>query len=201
MKRILFTLLTVTIFFTLPALAQDSIRSPYREIYLSTTFTPFRFDVKFKKQLRPKTFLKIGLVNLSANMNGNDNNVSPGFPIRSVSYSGGLEAGIEFRRGLNKRLTFFNGPSLRVLYQYASTVNTNPQPGQNFRSESAALAIPYTLGILYEASRNILVAFEVNPTIQLNTQVSRNGSNRIYGYNAGFQLDSRGVLLSAVYRF
>src|ERR1044072_1135172 len=123
MKRILFTLLMTAIFFTLSAQYQDIIHSPYREVYLSTAFSPFRFDLKYKKQVRPRTFFKIGLVNLSANIYGYNNNPATGFPIRSANYSGGLEAGIEFRRPLARRLSFFNGPSLRVIYQYASNIN------------------------------------------------------------------------------
>lgn len=202
MKKIVIGFIVVVCLYSNSVFAQDSIRSPYKEIWVSTNFSPLHFDLTYKKQTGERTFFKLGLVNLSANLSGSSASTPTNFPVNTMSYSGGLEVGIEWRKPLAKRLTFFNGPSVMGFYQYNSVVNNNPAlPNRRNYTQLYSIAVPYSLGFLVSVYRNFLAAVEIDPAIAVNYNINMNNGRRIYGYNTNFVLDNRSALISLLYRF
>lgn len=205
MKKVL---LVLTCFFIISnGIAQDTLFQMRREFYLSIdNFSPLSLSLKYKKQIRQKTYFKIGLVSLSASAN----DFGPGqytnaFPVKSQRYSGGLEIGIEFRKVLSKKLSFFHGPSLRGIYQYQSQRILDPSiPPSKQKNEMGIFnaVLPYSLGLLFQVTGNFYVSSEINPAIYYSTNQNVAGINQNgYNYNFGFELDNRSVIFSLVYRY
>ena len=187
--------------------AQDTLAGLRQEFYISLTdFSPLSINLKYKKQTRPKTYFKIGLVSLSANVYNYNNNLNgTTFPVGNENYSGGLEVGIEFRRSLTKKLSFFHGPALRGIYQYSLNKNYNPsipQYQQKNKTDMLTGAIPYTFGLLFQVHNNFYGAIEINPAVSVSYQTNENNAGQ-KGYNVsgGFMFDNRYALLSLVYRY
>ena len=78
-----------------------------------------------------------------------------------------------------------------------------PQRQQTNTSEEHTGSIPYTLGLLFNMSSHILIAVEINPSInisQSNLKYGINPSLNSTYTNINFRFDNRYGLLSIVYR-
>ena len=193
--------------FSLSSFGQDSVKTRIKECYLTfADFSPVTLQLKYKRQIGKKTYIKIGLVDLSAYANEQQSQDPNHFPTYSLGYSGGLELGIEFRKQLTKTFSVFHGPNLSFIYRQSMSKLLNPaipQSKQKNISETYRGSIPYSLGILFNLNSNILVSAELNPNINYNYQTYKDGQNQqanniFQNLNVGF--DNRIVLLSIVYR-
>ena len=187
--------------------AQDTLKSRIKEYYLTfADFSPLNLQLKYKRQISKNTFFKIGFINLSANGKSEKTNISTVFPTAYFEYSAGLEIGIEFRKHLNKRFSFYHGPNLSFSYNKNVTKVYNPLiPSYQQKNTSQIYkgSIPYSLGILFNLNTNILVSAELNVSINYSYADNKFGGNSQASsvaqyYNIGF--DNRLVLLSIVYR-
>ncbi|MDX2172426.1 MAG: hypothetical protein SFY56_04855 [Bacteroidota bacterium] len=193
--------------FSLSSFGQDSVKTRIKEYYLTLAdFSPVTLQLKYKRQIGKKTYIKIGLVNLSAYSNEQQLENPNFFPTYNSGFSGGLELGIEFRKQLTKKFSVFHGPNLSFSYLQNMSKTLNPAiptSQQKSISESYRGSIPYSLGILFNLNSNILVSAEINPNINYNYQTYKNGQNpqaNNISQNINIGFDNRIVLLSIVYR-
>ncbi len=193
--------------FSATSFGQDSVKTRNKEYYLTLAdFSPVTLQLKYKRQIGKKTYLKIGLVNLTYSENLQVVQDPNYFPTSNVFYSAGLELGVEFRKHLTKKFSLFHGPNLSFVYQENISRRQDPaisSSEQKNTFQTYKFSIPYSLGILFNLNSNILVAAEINPNITFNYQTSKNNTTpnsnmTSQNLNAGF--DNRLVLLSIVYR-
>ncbi|MEO6903410.1 MAG: hypothetical protein ABI315_09660 [Bacteroidia bacterium] len=205
MKKLIILLFIST--YSLSSFGQDSVKTRNNEFYLTiANFSPVNVHLKYKRQIVNKIYFKVGLVNLSASSNKLEWQTSTSFPISKLSYSGGIEAGIEFRKQLTKRFSLFHGPNLS--FTYRETIFKISDPSLNTKqqkniTQSYSGVLPYSLGILFNLNANMLVAAEINPNIYYSYEVYKNGrspqaNNTSNNISIGF--DNKIVLLSFVYR-
>lgn len=205
MKKLIILLFICSL--TSSLFAQDTLKSRIKEYYLTfADFSPLNLQLKYKRQIRKYSFFKIGLINLSANGKSERTNISSVFPTSYFVYSAGLEVGIEFRKYVNKRFSFYHGPNLSFSYNKNVTKVYNPLIPSDQQKNTSQIykgSIPYSLGILFNLNTNILVSAELNVSINYSYADNKFGgnsqsSNVAQYYNIGF--DNRLVLLSIVYR-
>lgn len=188
-------------------IAQDSTKTKIKEYYLTfASFSPFNIQLQFKKQVAKKTFFKLSLVNLSYNESHFSGSNSGQISTSSITYSGGLQLGLEFRKHLTKKFSLYHGPNLRATYDLSISRNYNPMiPQQQQKNTTQTLqgAIPYTLGLLFNITDHILIASEINPSIRYDYSWYTDGQNSDKNFgtnriNIGF--DNRFATISLVYR-
>lgn len=186
-------------------LAQDSTKTKIKEYYLTFAgLSPLNIQLQFKKQITKKTFFKLSLVNLSYDYSdvGSPNQ----YPVERTYYSGGLQLGFEFRKTLTKKFSLYHGPNLKAIYDLGITRNFDPkipQKQQKNTTQTIQGAIPYTLGLLFNITDNILIASEINPSIRYDYSWYTDGQNsyRNFGTNRlNFGFDNRFASISLVYR-
>jgi hypothetical protein len=190
---------------TITGFGQDTATNKkIKEFYLGAgTFSPLAFHLKYKKQIGKRTFFKVGLIDLYGSTNlGQPHSSTP--HITNRNFSAGLETGIEFRKPLSNRFTFFHGPSIRYIYSGRYTTTHDPTiPNNHQKSENSnhAFGIPYALGLLFNITNNLLVAAEINPglfgSVDYSKSAGRSTSSSPY---LSFGFDNRYVLLSVAYR-
>lgn len=185
----------------------DSTKTKTKEYYLTfSNFSPLSIQLQFKKQLSKKTYFRLSLVNLSYNEAFNGSADPNLFPTNQINYSGGIQLGIEFRKPLAKKFALFHGPNLRSIYNLSVTKYLDPavpSEKQKNKSETLQVGIPYTLGIMFNITPNILIATEINPSINYNYNWYTNGQNSFKNYGSGnisVGFDNRYALLSLVFR-
>jgi len=186
---------------------QDTIKKKTKEYYLAVAnFSPLNIQIKYKKQLGKKSFLKIGLINMSGSFGNQQPNNPTSFPTKTSNLSGGIQIGIEFRKQLTDKFTIFHGPNLNYVYTISTTRTLNPiipQKEQTNTIEDHTGSIPYTFGLLFNMSKHILIAAEINPSINISQSKTKNGNNANLNStytNFNFGFDNRYGLLSIVYR-
>lgn len=205
MKKILILFVLITNILC----GQDTTKTKVKakEYYLTfADFSPFTIHLKYKKQIRQKSYFKLGLINLSGSYNEQGQRNPLTSPMATTNYSGGLQIGLEFRKTLSNKFTLFHGPNVNYTYQksiYRTLDPTIPTSQQKDIFETHTASIPYSLGILFNLTTNILISAEINPSINLVTNSSRKGQNSLsntYSNSLNFSLDNRYGLISLVYR-
>ena len=192
------------IFFANVAFGQEPSTTRNNEFYLTLAdFSPLNVHLKYKKQIGARTYLKFGLVNLSASRtefipNG-------GAVSTRTTYSGGLEIGIEFRKELTEKLTFFHGPNIRYSYQATIEKMNVPITDDKTTTDVHIASIPYSIGVLFNLTPKLLLAAEINPSVNFGqTQVRNTSGSLTYTgtttTNFNFAFDNRFGLLSLVFR-
>lgn len=180
--------------------AQDTIiRKHVKEIYLSVSnVNPLNVGLRYKTQIGEKTFLKLGLVDLQYRVD-KSNFIPPNREkIVNTTYSGGLLFGLEFRKQITERFTFYHGPNVGFNINYNETKRTGgfAYSTTEVKSNTNYTAqLPYTFGFLFALSKEFLLAAEINPSVYY----SENANNR--SNTLGVNLSSNSALLSMVYRF
>lgn len=172
-------LLLILFIFANTVYSQDSLKTRKNEYYISLAgIGPVNIHLKYKRQLSKITFLKIGLVNLSGLQTKSSPTQVGFYGSTNTTYSGGLEIGIEFRKSLSKRFTFFNGPNISATYMNNQVKSLDPSlttTQQTTTNTSIKSCFLYTFGLLFNASDNILLAVEINPSIYQEDQSYKNG--------------------------
>lgn len=198
--------LFVFLFVTGLAFGQDSTLRKNREFYFTLAdFSPLSVEFKYKHQIGERTYLKFGLVNLSGSRISYIPNQPFNFKKTDWNYAAGIEMGIEFRKPLANKISFFHGPNLRYSYQnntrHIPNSITLPVTIEKIVEESHTISIPYSVGILFILRPKLLLAIEMNPAINFTHTRSRNGSNTYNSNVFGANLDNRYGLLSLGLRF
>ncbi|PBQ33608.1 hypothetical protein CNR22_18105 [Sphingobacteriaceae bacterium] len=202
--NICFSLIFAFFIFTGLKSQSDTLGPMRKEFYLSfATSSPLSITLKYKKQIAPKTYFKIGLVNLSGAYSESGSG-SGTFPISNLFYSGGVEIGFERRRKVTTKLSFFHGPAVRLTADFNQRRNLNPaipQDQQKSTSTNYTGAIPYSLGLLFQVYANFHAAVEINPSVYATYQTGTNSAQNYKGFTTGIGFDNRFALFSLVYRY
>jgi len=180
-----------------------------KELYLGfTNFSLANAQIKYKFQIGKKVFFKTGLINITGYSNIINYTGTNNYPTSRSGHSEGIELGLEWRKTISKNVSFFHG--INMSYTYSDDANTIKNPQFNSAEQTDHITsqycnIPYTIGLLWSITPNILLAIEVNPSISYsNTKYKygydpfgRNRSTDSYNLN----LNNRIGLLSVAYRF
>jgi len=199
-------LLAVSIMISQLYFAQDSTSKRIKELHLGiSSLSSLSVSLKYKRQIGKRIFFKIGAVNLSGYYN--KATYSNGHPTISQGYSGGLSIGIEFRRNLSERFTFFHGPSVlyRKNHEFMKTLDPDPNSQQSSTSGGESYGINYSLGVLFKINKSFLLGAEIGPGVYqsnfgtrsidgINEPKYSNGTSVYYNFNG-----NTNVVL--VYRF
>jgi hypothetical protein len=204
------TKLTVMITFLIistTVISQDSIKPKINEYYLGLAgFSPLSIQLKYKRQIKEKTFFKVGLIELFANTNSRAYSNSSQSKTNYWRYSAGLEIGIEFRKLISNRFSLYHGPNINYSYSRDQSRVFSPILTQEQQKTSITrnnFSLPYTLGILFNVTSNILISAEINPAISYAIVDLKNGQNPSVNTNesyVNFNFSNRLGLLSIVYR-
>ena len=209
----LFLILTTSVISINVLLAQENNEKKVREYFLSPkSISPLNVSISYKRQLKNNLFLRIGLVNLSVGMNESRSKISTSFPTRQLNFSSGLEAGLEFRKTITEKFTFFHGPSLNISYSLNDNTIENPIISVSQRNQSTTntqFGIPYKFGLLYQFHSHFLVSVEISPGIFYNRNnyasqiinIDGNTQNTGHQYTSyTFNVNNSSGLLSIAYR-
>jgi hypothetical protein len=188
-------------------ISQDSIKPKINEYYLGLAgFSPLSIQLKYKRQIKEKTFFKVGLIELFASTNATGFSSTSQFKTTFWRYSAGLEIGIEFRKLISNRFSLYHGPNINYSYSRDQSRVFSPVLTQEQQKTSVTrnnFSLPYTLGLLFNITPNILISAEINPAISYAIIDLKNGQNPSVNNNedyANFNFSNRLGLLSIVYR-
>ncbi|HSH65152.1 MAG TPA: hypothetical protein VLB84_04995 [Bacteroidia bacterium] len=197
------SILVILSFGMVPCFAQDTTKAEgkTKEYVLTlSNISPLNVGIRYKKQLKNRMFFKVGLINLNASISDNKPFSSSMISSKYYSFSGGMELGLEFRRGLGESFTFFHGPNVNVssvskFARYADPSNTDSKMQTQYVSNS--LGVRYTLGILLHLKGHFFMSAEINPGVFMT--YSRDEKNyEMYSPSLGF--GNSFSLISLVYR-
>jgi hypothetical protein len=177
-----------------------------REYVVSlTNFVPLHVSIKYKRQLKGRTFFKVELINLSGSSTKNEPELSTNFASSSYNFSGGLQFGLEFRKNISGNFTFFHGPGIGSTYSTSVTRSHNPsQPinEQKSASESYNVGINYSLGVLFHLKGHFFLSTEISPGVYTNWNMYKSPRPEVNssGRSSSFSFSNTNGLLSLVYR-
>lgn len=182
MSKIAITLsLLFCVFTNLKAqvITDPKIKEYYFKIPVPLTFSLIPINFEYKKQKKNNTFYKVGLFSLSSQYNKDELNQD----VFGNSYfgerkylSGGINIGLEFRKSLSDHLTFFHGPNLGLFYSL-STFNPKNNYNTSYtktKQENYSISLPYTLGLLFNINKHLLMAAQINPSIYISQDNNNN---------------------------
>lgn len=201
----LFCCLILLGFFSLRARGQDTV--PIRrlqEVYLTIEdYNPLNVAFKYKKQVGHFSYIKLGLLNLSCNIQSRNPKVPIAFKSLTLYYTVGAEVGIEFRRTITNRCTFYNGPNIGFTYKanWYHTYNPNVpvKERKKIKGESYFAEVPYTFGLLFHLKEHFFISAEWNPEISVSWGWNLWENERSVAVNT--KLISNTGRISLVYRF
>lgn len=168
MKSIICTFLMLSVSMNSVLLfAQDSIPRKIQEMHFTLLdISPLAFSLKYKREIK-KRYFKIALLNLSAGSSNFKPNHSSSFPQSNVSFSSGIEIGLERRREINPTFLFYHGFNFNFTYQYNSSTIDNPTLSRRSSiNQYFIFGIPYTLGFMMKIKKHFFITAEINPGIQ-----------------------------------
>jgi hypothetical protein len=205
LKSIILSILSIS---TLFAMGQETPKpAKTKEYYLAVVdISPINFSIKYKRQIKNRTFFKIGLVDLSASDQTVSSSLSSTYSTGTSLYSAGLECGIEFRKPISDKLSFFHGPSLSYKYRIDISKTDNPAlpPDQRrFESQTMTPGVVYSLGLLFRFNDHFLMSAEINPYVSYSFRTFNSGPYPQYNTKsntANFGFSNRYGLLSIAYR-
>ncbi len=180
-----------------------------KELYIGfSNFSLSNAQIKYKFQIGKRLFFKTGLINLTGYSNSTNYSGTNNYPTTRAGHSEGIELGLEWRKAINKNVSFFHG--INASYTYSDDAKTVKNPVFNSREQTDhtiihQINIPYTIGLLWELAPHILMAIEINPSISYSNTTykfgydpfGKNRSLDLYNLN----LNNRVGLLSVAYRF
>lgn len=198
----LFLLITLTSVGKLFAQDTTKVRTKVREVYFSVSPLSYSSSFQFKKQIGKKIFYKVGLVKLSAN--SYTSFWAANKPSKTDGYTIGLGIGLEFRKSINDRFLFFNGPGLVLSGNYSKSNYDFAYLREGRDTKTGSLEIPYTLGLLIKLKDNFFLSGEINPGLEFSYSFKNSFNpkdNDSSSHSEKISVDTKSALLSLAYRF
>ena len=190
--------------------AQESETSKTKEYCFSLPFPQninhITIGFDYKVQLGQSTFLKLSTFDLAFSYSKSNPSSSTNYPTSIISYSGGLGAGLEFRKELTPELTFFHGPNLGYSYSNNTITSDNPAYSLNNRktiTQTHNAGISYSLGLMLKVFNRIYFAAQLNPSAALHFTEYENRMYPAQGYKsttAAFGFSDEIGSVSIIYR-
>ena len=201
----------ITIVFTILSFlshGQDSLKTDkIKEYHLTLAgLSPISMSIHMKKQTGTHSFFKIGFVNLAGNYNRNNPRDTTRNKSLAYGYSAGMQIGIEFRKKLSDKWTFFHGPNIKFGYAGQHTIFENqtlPFNKRKNKEENFNAGIPYVFGLLYTINIHLLLSAEINPGIFVGKTTitdDQHPERKEEIVASNFLFDNRYALLTIVYR-
>lgn len=205
LKKITLTILSLC---SICALGQETPKAEkIKEYSLTlTNISPFNISLKYKRQIKTKTFLKLGMVDISVNNSTNYPSFSSSYPNHTLILSAGLELGVEFRKPITDNFTFFHGPNVNFTYQTQISKTDNPSLTESQKkttSQTYTGGASYTLGLLLQLNNHILLSAEINPGISETYRTFDNGQNPQFNSKSNgstINFSTKFGFLSIIYR-
>lgn len=205
MKKLFVFILFFTVF---EANAQDTTKVKKKSEYLLTVsgFSPLSLALKYKKQIKNLSYFKLGIVNMNISRTHYKPPSSSTFPYDITNYNAGIEFGFEFRRIISDFLTFYHGPNMDCSFGYHIYNINNPALPIKQRKDytySVNPGISYSIGLMGKITKNVLIAFDINPGINYRFSESINNQSSTYITNTrtlNFNFENSFVQLSIVFR-
>jgi hypothetical protein len=204
------TIITLTVILTcisLHTVAQDTNSLKKNEYYITIEgFSPFSLGMHFKRKISNTYFFKMGLIDLSLNRSNTLPTTSTKFPTTNLNMSSGVEFGIEKRIKVTNKFSTFVGFGLSGTFINNSMKVEDPSVDLSKREttmESWKVALPLSVGFIYNLSPNLGISAEMNPEIGYKTSRYNNPNSTINNYtrneiNYGF--DTRVCQISVLIR-
>ena len=177
LKIITLTILTLC---TISVAAQETPKAEKIKEYslMLTNISPVNLSIKYKRQIKNKTYFKLGVIDISGSSNTNYPTLSSSYANHNSTFSLGMELGLEFRKQITDKFTFFHGPNVSFTYQTQITKTDNPVLTESQRKSTSKIynsGITYTLGLLFKLNDHFLLSAEINPGIFDNYRTFDNG--------------------------
>jgi hypothetical protein len=194
---------------TIPSFAQDTTKADkkIREYALSlTSFSSMNVYIRYKRQIKGRTFFKVELINLSGSRSENKPEISSSYGSTQYNLSGGLQCGLEFRKSITNAFTFFHGPNIGLICFSNIAASDNPSiPADETKSfsQNYSLGIPYSLGILFHLNNHFFMSAEINPAVSATWGFHKNSqspSDNNTQFTTSFGFANSYGLLSLIYR-
>lgn len=161
------------LFFSL-SVFQSSAQEKAREVYLRTqgsealSFLSTRVSLEFKNQLKENTFLRVKAQNFTLNSGsiyspGDNRIIGRNY---QFNIAGGI--GLEKRKQLNDKLTFFHGPCLNNSFSLEiADINNTVLNASDIKNESFnnSTSLSYNLGMYAELKEWLVIAFQYEPYV------------------------------------
>jgi hypothetical protein len=193
---------------SLHSIAQDTTKTDkkIKEYVLSIgNIAPLNIAIRYKKQLKGRTFFKLDIINLSAGATEYEPELSSSFGNKEYHFSAGVQCGLEFRKSMTSDFTFFHGPNIGLTYYTTLFKPRNPALPAEAKSlsQTYTVAVPYTLGILFHLKNHFFISAEINPALSASWNTYKNlpdatANRKQLSTNFGF--GNTYGLLSLVYR-
>lgn len=185
-QKIILTVAVIAAF--IPLAAQESENEKSKEYWLSAplpqNFNPFSLTFDYKVNLKNNTWLSISALDLSFGISKHSHSNSYEFASTSMSYSGGLGVGLEFRKVLSPKLTLFHGPQLYYGYSNDTYATMDPSYAVNQRkvfTRTHSGGINYPIGLMYSINDHLFIAAQLTPGAALHYTDYENRMNPTFG--------------------
>lgn len=187
-------ILTALVFNSTFTFSQEEAKPKTNEFFLSfTNLAPLNVGIKYKRQIKNNTFLKVGIIDLSFSTN---NYISNNAVKTNFYFSLGVEGGIEFRKKITEHFTFYHGPNIN--FAYANNFTKIDSLGlPTVKTPSLRGGIPYTFGMLIRLSEHFFLAAEVNPGVYVTYNQY---SSKSYNVGTSITANNKLAVLSFAYR-
>jgi len=203
-KTFLLVILSILAIGTQSAKAQETQDKKAHEIYLYGNLLEFNLTgIAFKSEIRPNRFFRISATNL-----GFSNQVqNPDKPqhTKSLSFSGGLQLGLENRISITERLSAFYGVDLTASLTYQKNEFVAPANTITNRSSVFSPGFSFGSGFILNVARNFFVSVELEPSIFMNFTSQESKAQSVTTKNVTtsyhFHLDSDDVKIGLIYRW
>lgn len=156
------------------------------EIHLNSSL-----GLTYKRTLDEKSLLVLGFPELM---------VRKADPSGFKGFSTAFGIGLEFRRAINREVTFFHGPNFELSYGGSSIEGF----ASTYKARIVSFRLPYTIGTLFQINEHLLMSTQLYPNISYG-YVRQSGTGGFavnqteYNFDFGI-LNFRGVM-ALIYRF
>jgi hypothetical protein len=184
--------------------AQEAEVKKAREIYIYGNLHYLSIDgIALKSELKNNLYFRIGTTNLNYNHVSALDNAN--FPVKTVSLSGGIKAGLENRVPLTQKLSAYYGADLFASATSSKNETENPETLYTSQNLIFTSGLSFGSGLILNVVKNFSVALEMEPALQMQFSTFKSvyptytNKDKSTGYS--FHLNIDDVRLSLVYRW
>lgn len=203
-------ILTVSIgLLTTNLIAQESDSNKVREIYLNGNLLTFNnFGLQYKSSLKENTFLRIGLTNISIDLENKKFGLLLPYGTTWTNLASRFEIGLEKRKPLSEKLSFFYGINLTTSISFQRVKTDNPSLSKDLRTLDDLGINPglaFNTGFILNVADNFSISAEIIPQFILKYSSSEriSGLEKIKDTTTGgsFVCNNESARISFIYRW
>ena len=211
MRILQLSLIALTIFGLISTnlFSQESKPGKVKELYLNGNLLTFNnFGLQYKSELNNGNFFRIGWVNFYTGFSNLKDGTSPQYNSSDFHFNGDFEIGLEKRKQISERLTFFYG--INFLTMTSFNIHKKEDPGMPLDQRSLndlnlSPGIGFDTGLMFKITGDFSIAAEIMPALLFNyaSREEISGTETVKDTQTGVSLDfnTQSVLISLVYRW